>query len=580
MKNGRDWLSQSYGGYEIPLEDDGFDYVTSLSPKSESILVSSRNLIKLDPINIINQSILSTSERSGFVSDIIVGLNKHSIHNFKAKQRLLSFEKESRTIEQRIEEIEKRKKAYQNHINNMLQQIENLNRFQLDLASKTNNNERKLDKKDSNEIRTERLNKTIGSIKENINTLSSSKQELQKERHELTNRINELKQNINKYHNESFNEIIKITDKIQETRKERIETDRIIKCTKQEISKFEQSITNIDHSLSELDDEITVNSIKQKENIEKSNQNISLLKALSNIGNEIKESKEKACNHYKKNVEEPSLKYNELKKERKTIIMELKECRKEDLEIKNENTNNILIEQALEKLIALENTIKKKNDDYQKILTIESYKPIIDLEIQAEEEGFSSTNNKKQAEINDALRNNDQSKEQVKATENQIAEMHSNMNTIKQKLKLMFTKTINEVNPKMVDKITSTNIDDLEKELKKIDTKRKELCVDLKSEITQLKKRKDILIERTVKAKTNTTKKKNILEELENRLIFDTYFDLNEEQRSSIYRIIWLKKSIGDEMQLWINPYNTNYEGLTKSWILHLDKISKLKPKK
>ena len=580
MKNGRERLSQSYGGYEIPLEDDGFDYVTSLPAKSESFLDSPRKLFQLDPIKIINQSILSTSERSGFVSDFIFDLSKHSIHNFKAKQRLLSFEKASQTIEQRIEEIEKRKKAYQSHINNMLQQIENLNQFQMFLATKTSNNELTQERKDTNKTRTERLTKTIDGIKENINTLSNSREELQKKQQVITKRINELKQNISNKRNECFNEISEITGKMQATGKERTETTRLIKCYKQEKSNYEQSITNIDHSLSELDDETTVISLRQKENIDKSKQNNLLLTTLTNIGNELKESQKKASYNYKKNVEKPSIKYNEMKKERKAITAALKECRNEEQEIKNENIKNNLIERALEKLISIEKNISNKNDDYQKMLERESYKPIIDLEIQAEEEGISCANNKKLSEIKSISRHNDQSNEQVETTKNKIEAMDNNIRAIRQQLKSMFAKTIREINPKMIDKIVSTNIDDLEKELKEIDIRRKEVYVDIKSDNHQLKKRRDILRERTEKAKARVIKKKNILEELENRLIFDTYFDLNEEERSSVYRIIWLKKSISDEMQLWNNPYNTNYEGLAKSWLFHLDKIANLKPKK
>ena len=591
MRKKRDWLSLSYVGKDVPLEEDGFDYVTALKPKSDSFIDSSPSYFpntELDPVHLFNRSIIVQVDKDNFVSNLSFFHNKSTMSKIYYQNQNSFYKQKNKNASFSIDELNKRKKMYARMNNKMESHMSEINEltqmFKKNLKNKKNYF-RELFNIDSKTLSFHAVDKVIN-VMQNRNIRFKKRLTKYRLHKKAFNKvIPKIKSTIEEKTNTANNEIIDLSNQLQLQNQELDGVNEIISEYQKKEKHIREIIQKKDYIL--INSEQTEHIIKRQKkqcidhskNIEQQLQTVSLIKQrLVNQHNAIIKAHED-------NVKRMHEKYDQLVNERKEISKQYEECKAQIEEINEE------LGEQNDKIYSITKLISYK----EKMASFEEELTNMNQEHETKMNNISDDDNKleyqyEQAKVSshlkvfiDQVEDVNKAKEKVlfasKVVRDEKQETIEKIKVIKQEIEDVFCSQVNEIRPELSNKIKSRNAVGLEKELYNIAVERKQFYYDTKAATRKMKKKVQSLSNQIKQHKINIVNKKDDLEELLFRQEFETLFDLTEEERSSLYRMFWLIKSIRNEMPLWLNKYNNDHVSLARAWAFHLDKIAKLKPK-
>ena len=590
MKKKRDWLSLSYGGHEIPLEDDGFDYVTSLKPKSDSFLGSSPNIFsttELDPVNLFNRSMIVQVNKEEFVSNLSFFNNKNTMSKIYFQNQKSFYNQKNKNLSFSIVELNKRKRMFQrtnanieNHMNDM-NQLTKL--FQKNMKRKKRYfNE--LFNIDSKTLSFNAINKVIQVSNNRIIRLKKRITKHKLQQNAFNKVIPKIKETIEQKINSANEEIVELSNKIQTQKQELLNVNQIVLDYERKENHYKEIIKQKNYILT--NSEQTDKSIEEKkdeceEQLKNTQEQIN---TVSNIRKTLTEKHKNVIRNHEESIKRIKEKHDKLVEERENVAKQYEECKAElndtDEELTEQEKNIYDITKLIkykEKMITLEQDFislnekdkinKNKNLDEENKLEYKYEQAKVNSHLAPFHEQIEQVNNAKEKVYYAA-----------KVVKDEKQEAIEKIKEIKREMEARFCAQVAQIRPEIAGKIKSRTAELLEKELYNISVERKQYYYDRKAANKKMKKKIRTLKDQIKQHKINIMNKKNDLEELLFRQEFER-FDLTEEERSSLYRMFWLIKSIRDEMPLWLNQYNNDHISLARAWAFHLDKISKLKPK-
>lgn len=572
MSNER--LSLSYQGPEIEIGEE----ITKAKRKSmvhhsDSFIVESPKKIKSNPYNIFTKSMILGVKTESFVSDLSVFHAQQDLSQTFVENNESLLDNRLQNLNQRIQQIEGRISSYKQYIADLENQISGYDLF---LSSTPSLQDENFDFS-TNDKNAALLKNVLEQIKFLNNKITKSNeliQNKQKQRAEVLKSALELKKTRDNTKIQFQNEIFQLKTQLNTAEIDKSNsTNKVNECLN-DSKRLHENINSAILNLSKLkaDQNNIIDSIKVEQlNNNKYEENIKIIQksiksTKTNLQN-IVETQGNETKSYFSAVDKLTKTRNSISKEHKSVNKELQE-RKQQLSDNQAYIDNLEIliklkERKLKLIAEAQNLsshkFKKSSLALEKQVAIEERLPIF-KQINEEIIKNRENSNNLSEQINTAFKHNENLKNNTVFYSSQLDQI--------------FLDVVAEIDPELTKTVVSRNANDLKIELNNISIAKHKSIIEMKKYIKGLKTKIEILNLRNTKKKSKVMRKQDEADELDYRYKFDTRYNMTETQRSAIYSMILLNRSVRNDLNI-LNSNTQGIEVFLKSWTLQLDKIIK-----